>query len=489
MKLEDALSRLSAAGLRPAIAPALLATLEDAQQQMRERVSGEVAAAGPASGESTGADAAQLAALDAHVREHLTEIHRLIGGSNWPQFEFVRRRAGASAGQELAIEDTLVAYRLLREVLARWLHNAAAQITSPQTGTGIAAPAAPIDEPTRSVLEGFVTAYIDAVSTLVTTEFVRHARRMSEVGSDRRARELEALLGGWDDTDGSTTELLQRGGLLTPDTRFCVAVLAAAPPDAPASPAASAHRPDQARAPAEGAMTGAGEGPGDGQGQGPVPSPTELDRLTAAALEAITAATDSDVRAARQGDHVVIVALHADAAALAWPLLSLGKTVMAGIGAVATSAGAVPQALEQARVALRHAGGRQRVVTYADIPLRARLLHTAGEGVSESMPAWTGALLGADGRARGKLGATLRAYGDADMNVLKAAKALAVHPNTFYGRLRKIRDLTGLDPIRFADLNELLLALDLAPSHPAAPVRSKRQRKRAADGDGLPTAG
>jgi sugar diacid utilization regulator len=59
--------------------------------------------------------------------------------------------------------------------------------------------------------------------------------------------------------------------------------------------------------------------------------------------------------------------------------------------------------------------------------------------------------------ARGTLLQTLRSYADADMNVQKAAAQLAIHPNTMYARLERIREVTGLDAQRYHELTELLL--------------------------------
>jgi sugar diacid utilization regulator len=58
--------------------------------------------------------------------------------------------------------------------------------------------------------------------------------------------------------------------------------------------------------------------------------------------------------------------------------------------------------------------------------------------------------------------ATLRAYADADMNVLKTAGSLRIHPNTIYARMRRIRELTGLEPLQYHALTEMLLAVDCA---------------------------
>ena len=66
----------------------------------------------------------------------------------------------------------------------------------------------------------------------------------------------------------------------------------------------------------------------------------------------------------------------------------------------------------------------------------------------------------ADQKSRGALIKTLEAYADADMNVLKAAKALSIHPNTIYARVQKISDITGRNALEYHALTELLLAVD-----------------------------
>jgi sugar diacid utilization regulator len=46
------------------------------------------------------------------------------------------------------------------------------------------------------------------------------------------------------------------------------------------------------------------------------------------------------------------------------------------------------------------------------------------------------------------------------MNVLRAAKALGVHPNTLYSRAQKINDITGKSMLSYHDLTELLMAIE-----------------------------
>jgi sugar diacid utilization regulator len=55
------------------------------------------------------------------------------------------------------------------------------------------------------------------------------------------------------------------------------------------------------------------------------------------------------------------------------------------------------------------------------------------------------------------------------MNALRAAKDLGIHPNTLYARMRRIRDLTGLDPLTFHALTEMLLAVDCAGADATVP--------------------
>ena len=69
-------------------------------------------------------------------------------------------------------------------------------------------------------------------------------------------------------------------------------------------------------------------------------------------------------------------------------------------------------------------------------------------------------MIAADENAGGALIATLRAYAQANMNVLKAAEALLVHPNTIYSRMQRIQDITQLDARSFHALGELLIIAD-----------------------------
>ena len=102
----------------------------------------------------------------------------------------------------------------------------------------------------------------------------------------------------------------------------------------------------------------------------------------------------------------------------------------------------------------------RRVVHFAAMPLRQLMIHLAGEELRRLLPAWVTDYYDADDKLGGVLSATLRAYADADMNVLKAALRLDVHPNTIYARMNRIRDLTGLNPRAYYALTDLLTVVD-----------------------------
>lgn len=93
----------------------------------------------------------------------------------------------------------------------------------------------------------------------------------------------------------------------------------------------------------------------------------------------------------------------------------------------------------------------------ADCALWVLLLHLADIAESLAMPSSTGALhkLNASDGQDGLLSATLTAYFDAAGSTDSAARALHIHPNTMRYRMRRIREISGLD---FDDADALLLA-------------------------------
>ncbi len=86
--------------------------------------------------------------------------------------------------------------------------------------------------------------------------------------------------------------------------------------------------------------------------------------------------------------------------------------------------------------------------------------------MQSALPQWVDSFLEADKKSRGSLIATLKAYAEADMNVLKTAKNLSIHPNTIYARMQRINDITNLNPLTYNGLSELLLVTDCSALDP-----------------------
>jgi sugar diacid utilization regulator len=144
-----------------------------------------------------------------------------------------------------------------------------------------------------------------------------------------------------------------------------------------------------------------------------------------------------------------------------YPLLrQVGPAALIGLSNDVPSTSHIPRAASEARLALDLADVANRVMLYSNIPFRKMLVTHARDAVQSALPAWLESFTAGDKKSRGALSKTLRAYADADMNALRAAKDLGIHPNTLYARMRKIRDLAGLDPLNYHALTEMLLACE-----------------------------
>ena len=138
-------------------------------------------------------------------------------------------------------------------------------------------------------------------------------------------------------------------------------------------------------------------------------------------------------------------------------LALLGPSVLIGISNEVPATGKIPTAFKQAHHALNFADRGNRVAAFRSIPLQQLLLTIAGDDIQSVLPSWASEFSEADKRAKGALSATLEAYADADMNLLKTAETLEIHPNTVYARFQKINDITGLEARSYHALTDLLL--------------------------------
>jgi sugar diacid utilization regulator len=78
------------------------------------------------------------------------------------------------------------------------------------------------------------------------------------------------------------------------------------------------------------------------------------------------------------------------------------------------------------------------------------------------LPPWAATFHAADAKANGALMETLRSYASVDMNILRSAELLGVHPNTIYARWQRIFDISGLQARSFDGLSDLLIICDSA---------------------------
>jgi len=414
--LKRAHARLAELGVVPAAAATLRASARDAVVALRGEVLREVR------GFSESGNPRVLPELAEHAKGHVDELLRMFSGAEPGDFAFVRDHARLRAEQRFPLELTLHAYRCGHRVLSRWMREGAAAIAPESLDRAIAAVA------------DFAIEYTDVISAVIASEYVAFTRVVAAAEGDRDAELLNVLLAGYDESDGRIARLLRAGGYL--DQRRAYSVLAIR-----SANASEMDAPERASR----ILTSLAD----------LLSPTNIGWL-AGLRQGVVVAVASTVR--RQSGWTAPQSSLAER--LAALLAAWGPSVIVGVSADHPSTSAIPRALREASAALDFAGMDRRVVLFPSLPVRSLLAHAGGEYVRATAPPWSAALLAADAKADGALLKTLSALGDASLNVQEAGRRLDVHANTVYGRLARIRDLTGLDGQRFHDLVELLLATD-----------------------------
>jgi sugar diacid utilization regulator len=417
--ISTAISGLRAAGAVPAAAGPFAETLAAAVPELLR----EITRAVPAYTDSANPEV--VPALEAHLGQHFDQTRRLLGGERLTDFPFVTEYAERLARQHFPLEAVLRTYRHLQKALTVRVREAALGTADSEAHvTRVVAAAA-----------GLVSAYVGLVSAQMTTAYVEHTRRLAEAEGNRRSRLLNLLLQGYDEADRQAAQLLRRAGYLRQRQAYCVIVAQSADPVEMENPARVQRIIDS--------IGGALQ--------------SSAVRLLAGVRDNLATVIVSDTR--RLSGWTAPQSRLADRIEPA--LLTLGPMVLIGVSSDQPSTAHIPKGYREAQIALEFASVAKRVVPFAKLPIRRLLIHMGGEQVQSALPSWTGDFVAANERAKGKLLATLRAYGESDMNVLKAARLLDVHPNTVYARMDRIEEVTGLDGQRFDALNELLLAAEL----------------------------
>lgn len=421
IRLDKALRALTKAGVVPAAGHAFEQQADIIRAELRQTVIDEI----PAFSASGNPDI--LPELGEHSAQHVREMQRLLGGARVGEFDYVREHAKRRSAQRFPLEATLHAYRCGHKVLARWIREVALATADESASVG----------ETLAAVADFSIEYTDSVSTIATSEYVLNTRLLAEAEGDRRTELLGVLLDGYDESDGRVANLLRGAGFLDQRQSFCVAVAQSVDP-------AEMENPARARRLAE-----------------------SLDRIVhSASIRSLIGVRDdkvtivfSDTRRV-SGWTVPRITL---AQRIQPHLLKVGIAVLIGTSTDVPSTSHIPKAHSEAKIALEFADVSHRLVHFSDIPIRRVLLRLGHDKIRSALPTWSSDLFAADDKARGSLTSTLRAYADADMNVLQAAKNLSVHPNTIYSRMQKISDVTGLNGLGYHALTELLLAADCRP--------------------------
>lgn len=148
-------------------------------------------------------------------------------------------------------------------------------------------------------------------------------------------------------------------------------------------------------------------------------------------------------------------------------LEALGRSGFAGPALIGVSRDTaeiadLPQALEEARLAVEFAGAARPLMHFSDIDLVEFLVRRADRAVFRLIPDWARGLGSMGNGQSAELTRTIRAFADCNLNVKQTARRVDRHINTVYFRLNRIQKLTGIDPRTYSGTALLLTALRLA---------------------------
>ncbi|HKE22279.1 MAG TPA: helix-turn-helix domain-containing protein [Bryobacteraceae bacterium] len=121
-----------------------------------------------------------------------------------------------------------------------------------------------------------------------------------------------------------------------------------------------------------------------------------------------------------------------------------GLPVAIGVSLDTTRVAGLPEAVEEARLALDFAGAGQPLSYFGDIDLADFLIRRADQAALRLIPTWSRHI------ASNELAETIRAFAECSLNVKQTARHLGVHTNTVYFRLNRIQKITGVDPRAFS---------------------------------------
>ena len=218
----------------------------------------------------------------------------------------------------------------------------------------------------------------------------------------------------------------------------------------------------------------------------PVAARGPLRRIVDATRDQLRPATGCVLVGMRQGEVVALYpvaraddleAFRTQCDALAGALADEGVSVGIsgrgeGLPAVATMYSEASEAVESASAA----GVLGRAVVFDDVLIDH--IARSSRHRDRILDSTLGPLVRYDDERHGELVDTLRAYVASAFNLTRSAEALHVHPNTVQYRLRRIKELTGRNPLDPEDLLLLHLGLKLTEMGPPPADGAAREERR-----------
>jgi sugar diacid utilization regulator len=358
---------------------------------------------------------ALLSDVREHCRLHVDLLLKSLRAGRDPDradLGFAREAAARRVHQGIPLDGLLQAFRVGHRTLWQAIVDEAAT--------------SPAGREAAIRLAGDAMEYIDLASTHVAEAYLRESGQLAELIQRRRRDLLENLLAGRL-PDDAETETLGLG--LERDADLLVAV---------------ASLQD---------------------------SPGAEDRALAEAATAIAASIGSRALVVvRQDEVAAVLPLSGKSPETIGIALDVARVsaerehairLQIGVSGVCRGLTEVSQRYVEAHQALRRSNADRPIVSLSELSPFEHLVASADRSTRASI-AMEAAPLTDSGNSG--LMETLRVYLDSDLDVTRTAEALYVHPNTVRYRLRRIGELTGLDPQRFSGQVDLLAIARLSES-------------------------
>jgi hypothetical protein len=142
-----------------------------------------------------------------------------------------------------------------------------------------------------------------------------------------------------------------------------------------------------------------------------------------------------------------------------------GWSVRLGISADVVTVAGLPQAIDEARVAVEFANTVRPLMHFSDIDLQEFVIRRSDSAAARLVPPWIRQINLANDDQWRELMRTIRAFADCSLNVKQTARRLGVHTNTVYFRLNRVRKLSGVNPRTYSGISMLLTAFRLLEVH------------------------